>query len=169
MFSRGTEMQTRQLHLIREVAELLEGGGVRFWLSGGWAVDFRARRITREHSDVDIVVYHEDQPRLMALLAGAGLVPVGERPGIAWFERDGLRLETTFITESGEDLVTPGYESWPWPQESFPENEVSLSGVSVRAVSVGGLLDMKRGFAERLGRPRRSYDVADIDVLEGGA
>ena len=112
-------MQTRQLHLIREVAELLEGGDVRFWLSGGWAVDFHAGRITRGHSDVDIVVYHEDQPRLVALLAEAGLDPVGEGPGIAWFERDGLRLETTFIRESGEDLVTPGYESWPWPEEGW--------------------------------------------------
>lgn len=165
MPSAANQTSERQLRLIGEIAELLGGANVGFWLSGGWAVDFHAGRITRPHSDIDIIADLEDRPGLERLLEGAGLAAVGQRPGMAWFERDGLRLEVTFISRSGDGWVTPGYEDWPWSPGSFPATAVSFSGVSVRAVSVAGLLDMKRGFSERLGRPHRSYDSADIEVL----
>jgi hypothetical protein len=28
----------------------------RYWLFGGWAVDFHAGRVTRDHADIDLAV-----------------------------------------------------------------------------------------------------------------
>jgi Aminoglycoside-2''-adenylyltransferase len=39
-----------QLAALRDVVSVLD---VDYWLFGGWGVDFREGRITREHSDVD--------------------------------------------------------------------------------------------------------------------
>jgi len=43
-------------------------------LCGGWAVDAWLGRQTREHGDLDITVFHNDQPALFAHLAGWNLI-----------------------------------------------------------------------------------------------
>lgn len=155
--------------MIAELGDLLGDADVRFWLSGGWAVDFYVGQITRSHTDVDIVVSLDDRPNVFGLLdrAGFGSEPLDKREGIVWYERAGVRLEITFISESPDgSIVTPGYEFWPWPTDSFADETVSFSGITVRAVSIAGILDMKRGWAEKIGRPPRPYDVDDIEALE---
>ena len=49
-----------------DIKALLEVGGVMAWLpapwfvAGGWAIDCFLARITREHRDVDILVFRRD-------------------------------------------------------------------------------------------------------------
>lgn len=168
--SAAKDETSRQLSLIGEMAALFDEADVPFWLSGGWAIDFHAGRITRSHSDLDLVVRLEDRLLVTDLLDGAGfgMAPLGEREGLAWYERDGLRLELTLITPTAnKETVTPGYEDWPWPLGSFTETRLTFSGITVRAISVEGILDMKRGWAEHFGRLPRPYDLDDIELLEG--
>lgn len=69
----------------------------RPWLvAGGWAIDLHLGRVTREHSDVEIAIYREDQFYLRASLEGwewTKLVPRthggGETP---WLAGDWLKL-----------------------------------------------------------------------------
>ena len=46
---------TTQLRLIAEIEGVLRSARIRFWLRGGWALDFLIGRITRQHSDIDLV------------------------------------------------------------------------------------------------------------------
>jgi lincosamide nucleotidyltransferase A/C/D/E len=39
-----------------EILDLLEAGGIRVWLNGGWGVDALLGRQTREHDDLDITI-----------------------------------------------------------------------------------------------------------------
>ncbi len=46
-----------QLRVIREIAELFGAAHIRFWLRGGWALDFLLGEITRPHGDIDPVTW----------------------------------------------------------------------------------------------------------------
>jgi Aminoglycoside-2''-adenylyltransferase len=56
------------------VRDVLRDLGVSWLLSGGWAVDAWLGRQTREHSDVDITVFHDDQRAVFEHLSDWALV-----------------------------------------------------------------------------------------------
>jgi hypothetical protein len=53
-----------------EVAAVLDGLPVRWWIAGGWAVDLFVGSPTREHDDVDVAVLRPDQLAVRAHLGG---------------------------------------------------------------------------------------------------
>ena len=163
------DLASRQLTALGEITRRFDDERIGFWLSGGWAVDFRLGRVTRPHSDVDLVVATADADRVSVVMAELGFQP---RPSpmpqaIALFDRNDVRVEVTFIEEGpGGETVTPGYEHWPWDEGSFPDDLVTLAAITLRAVSAAGLLAMKRDWQGYLGDPPRPHDVADIAALE---
>lgn len=54
-----------------EVAALLDGLAIRWWIVGGWAVD-AFTGTPREHEDIDVAFFREDLPAVLAHL-GPGL------------------------------------------------------------------------------------------------
>ncbi|MFD9628980.1 nucleotidyltransferase domain-containing protein [Peribacillus muralis] len=44
-----------QLIILREIKEICLSLNFNLWLRGGWAIDFLLGRITRSHSDIDLV------------------------------------------------------------------------------------------------------------------
>jgi aminoglycoside-2''-adenylyltransferase len=56
------------------VRDLLNGLAAPWFLSGGWAADAWLGRQTREHGDVDITVFHDDQQAIFEHLSGWALV-----------------------------------------------------------------------------------------------
>ncbi|HVX46754.1 MAG TPA: hypothetical protein VHC49_22875 [Mycobacteriales bacterium] len=67
--------------ILSRVADLLSGYGRPWLLCGGWAVDAWLGRRTRDHLDVDIAVFQDDQAVLFDYLAGWSLV--GHDPNVA--------------------------------------------------------------------------------------
>lgn len=62
------------------VRDLLAGFGAPWALCGGWAADGWLGRQTREHFDVDIAVFHQDQAAVFAHFPGWALV--GHDPNV---------------------------------------------------------------------------------------
>jgi hypothetical protein len=56
-----------QLELIEEIGSLLDRAAIRFWLRGGWALDFHLGRATRRHADVDLVTWLRHRARIRRL------------------------------------------------------------------------------------------------------
>jgi aminoglycoside-2''-adenylyltransferase len=56
------------------VRELLAGFGATWFLCGGWAVDAWLGRQTRDHDDVDIAVFRDDERAIFDHLAGWHLI-----------------------------------------------------------------------------------------------
>ena len=156
-----------QLAALGSVDALLEGDRIAYWLFGGWAVDFYAGSITRQHFDVDVAVWLSDVPRIAALLAQDGWrhAPDPEENGGTGYERDGVRLELTYLVSSDDGRVfTPLEDSqaW-WPDGAFADDVRELRRVRARLVDRHTLTSGKS-------RPRddpedAAKDAADFDVL----
>jgi hypothetical protein len=142
-----------QLAALARVDELLAQAGIRYWLFGGWAVDFYAGGVTRPHDDVDIAVSLDDHGRIATLLGRDGWAhaPEPDEEGGTGYEREGVRLELTFI------------EAVPFGTDVFGDDRRELAGVSARLMALEAL---RRGKA----RPRddpgdKAKDEADFATL----
>jgi hypothetical protein len=127
--------------------------GIRYWLFGGWAVDFYAGTITRAHDDVDIAVSLGDHDRIAALLGREGWVhaPEPDEEGGTGYEREGVRLELTFL------------EQVPWPADAFGADRGELDGVGANLVALAAL---RRGKATARDEPGdAAKDRADVATL----
>lgn len=80
MADSGTAPATPVPQAVAYVRDLLGGLGAPWFLCGGWAVDAWLGRQTRDHGDVDIAVFHHDQPAIFEHLAGWALV--GHDPNV---------------------------------------------------------------------------------------
>jgi dihydrofolate reductase len=160
---------SRQLDAFADVARHLDDAGIAYWLFGGWAVDFYAGRVTRPHLDVDIAVWRNDLQRIAALLDGSGWrhAPDPDEDGGTGYEREGVRLELTFLERRDDgSVVTPlrNLEA-TWPAAAFGGDEAELRGVRARLVSLDALRSGKA--APRDEPVDAAKDQADFDVLSG--
>jgi hypothetical protein len=54
--------------LCRSVALLMEDFNKPWAIAGGWAIDLFIGSITREHDDIEIVIFREDQYSIQSYL-----------------------------------------------------------------------------------------------------
>lgn len=154
-----------QLGLISEIESLFRQARIRFWLRGGWALDFLIGQITRSHSDIDLVTWRRHARGVQGLLEDSGY-QVGTVTGLAamHFLKDGQDVGIAFIRKDEQGrFVTPGREIWPWPV--FPASLKTLNGIACRTMSVEALLEEKENYEKYSGRPLRPKDRESIRVL----
>jgi dihydrofolate reductase len=159
----------RQLEALADVAARLDEADLAHWLFGGWAVDFYADRITRPHFDVDLAVWLEDVPRIAAVLESSGWThtPDPDEDGGTGYERDGVRLELTFLVRRRDGVVVTPLRDFEatWPEGAFATDERELRGVRTRLVSLVALATGKSSPRDDPGDAAK--DRADFDVLSG--
>ena len=156
-----------QLALLRELTQLLGRARIRFWLRGGWALDFHAGQITRDHGDIDLVARFLQRSRILKLLEENGYraVRFADLASIH-FSKRGQDVAIAFIwTDEMARTVTPGREFWPWPDDAFGNRRHALHGISCRVMSVESLLEEKANFERYSGRPLREKDLVSIELL----
>ena len=122
----GVVKAEEQLIALSHVHELFGQHGIDYWLFGGWAVDFHAGKVTRQHDDLDLVVRSRDGKRVRELLTAAGWRHTPEE-GYSVYELDDVRLEVAFL-DCGE-----------WPPNSFEHDVAEVAGVRARVVSLSSL------------------------------
>ena len=66
---------------VAEVAELLSGLCVPWWIAGGLAIDLFVGRETRSHGDTDVLIRRDDQLEVQRYLAGWDLHKT-QQPGL---------------------------------------------------------------------------------------
>jgi hypothetical protein len=138
----------RQLAALADLARLFERAGIEYWLFGGWAVDFYAGRITRNHDDVDVAIWHADLPRIVEVLEREGWshAPEPDEDGGTGYERDGVRLELTYLVRDGGDSTSIPLRSgrMPWPIDDAGPETAELNGVRARIIALEMLARGKR-------------------------
>ena len=154
-----------QFKLISEIARQCKRARMRFWLRGGWALDFLIGRVTRSHSDIDLVTWRRHAGRIESLLLDAGyeVATITDEAAIHFTKAD-QDIGIAFIKKDEEGrFVTPGREFWPWP--SFPQALRTLDGVACRTMSVEALLEEKVNYEKYSRRAPRPKDLKSIETL----
>ena len=162
---------TAQLRIIKAVVNALDEVGIPAWLFGGWGLDARVGRITREHGDVEFWVERADAGRSKAVLTGAGATALATQPPeeSCEFTWDGADFSTAYFDRQpdGSSIQLLGrWSDWLFPPGSFGDEPGTLDGMPVLAMSVAGMLAMKAQYPRlRNGRPWRQKDIDDMVVL----
>jgi hypothetical protein len=157
----------QQLSALAQTHELFTRSGIDYWLFGGWAVDFHAGSITRVHDDIDVAVWLDDRDRVARLLKGEGwkYAPEPDEDGGAGYERDGVRLELTFLVPvgGGEVYIPLRAGRVLWSDEPLSDDIAELFGVRARVL---GLAELKRGKSRpRVDPAEAAKDRADFATL----
>jgi hypothetical protein len=162
-----------QLRVIRKVVAVLQADAISAWLFGGWGLDARIGRITREHGDVEFWVERVHAERSKALLIESGVTALTTQPPeeSCEFTWDNVLFSTAYFDRRSEGLFSQPlgrFSDWLFPPGSFGDEPVTLDGTPVLAMSVSGMLAMKEQFPHlRYGRPWRQKDIADMEILRG--
>ncbi|MCD4848489.1 MAG: amino acid transporter [Candidatus Aegiribacteria sp.] len=107
---------------IQEVAELLSGLSVPWWIAGGYAIDLFVGRETRSHGDMDVLIRRDDQLEVQRYLSdwdmhktqqpGLKPWPIGEfqdRPfddiWCRWKEGSPWQLQLMLLDTDGDQWV----------------------------------------------------------------
>ncbi len=167
------EKTEEQLRVIRKVIAVMRAADISAWLFGGWGLDARIGRITREHGDVEFWVERIHAERSKAVLVGAGATALATQPPeeACEFTLDDVLFSTAYFDRRPDGSFSQPlgrWSDWLFPPGSFGDEPVTLDGTPVLAMSVSGMLAMKEQFPHlRNGRPWRQKDIADIEILRG--
>lgn len=162
-----------QLRVIRKVIAVTQAARIPAWLFGGWGLDARAGRITREHGDIEFWVerIHADRSKAMLIAAGARALTTQPPEEACEFTWGNVLFSTAYFDRQPDGSFSQPrgrFSDWLFPPGSFGDEPGTLDGMPVLAMSVSGMLAMKEQFPHlRNGRPWRQKDIEDIEILRG--
>lgn len=163
------ERARRQLELIGEFVALAAGAGVECWLRGGWGLDFLLGTVTRPHEDIDLFVWADDAPRLLAVLAQHGYQEVGGPPPEQQrnLVKAGEEFHMTLLDRNQRGVVTAGgrWADSPWPAGMLEGPTGRIGDVRSRVISAEAQLWAKEEVPKALGRAQREHDPVDVALL----
>jgi hypothetical protein len=160
-----------QLRVIHKVLAVTQVAGIPAWLFGGWGLDARIGRITREHGDVEFWVERIHAERSKAVLVEAGATALTTQPPeeACEFVWGDVLFSTAYFDRQPDGAFSQPlgrWSDWLFPPGSFGDEPGMLDGTPVLAMSVSGMLAMKEQFPRlRNGRPWRQKDISDIEIL----
>jgi hypothetical protein len=165
------ERAAAQLRVIKAAITVLEAAGIPAWLFGGWGLDARIGRITREHGDVEFWVerIHAGRSKIVLVRAGATALTTQPPEEACEFVWDGVDFSTAYFDRRPDGSFSQPlgrWSDWLFPPGSFGDELGTLDGTPVPIMSVSGMLAMKEQFPSlRNGRPWRLKDVGDMEIL----
>lgn len=86
------EKSKQSFKLPMKVAEIMVGFSKPWFVAGGWAIDLFLSRVTREHKDVEIAIFRQDQLELRRHLTDWGFKKVEEGRLVSWLGSEWLEL-----------------------------------------------------------------------------
>jgi hypothetical protein len=162
------EQTLLQIKVMQELNDIFKSINARFWLRGGWAIDFHLGEITRDHSDIDLVTLTEYRQKLEEALVDAGfqLTPISE------FQTDFLKndvdVSLVFVNLTDDSrIIANGFPDWEWQSGSLQTEALTLEGVTAQVLSLEQLLEEKLVYEEGTGRKPRPKDLKSIEILRG--
>ena len=138
---------------------------MRYWLRGGWALDFILGEVTRPHGDIDLVTWKRHEARITRVFEGHGFTATPRSASVD-FEKNGLEANVMFIEKGPGVVYTAGFREEPrWSEDVLTGPLRRLAGLSCRTISARGLLEEKEKTPAWLGRSLRQKDIEAMETL----
>jgi Aminoglycoside-2''-adenylyltransferase len=104
-----------QWRVIRKVLAVTQAADIPVWLFGGWGLDARIGRITREHGDVEFWVERIHAERSKATLVEAGAAALTTQPPeeACEFTWDDVPFSTRILTGSQTGRLSSSWAGGP--------------------------------------------------------
>jgi hypothetical protein len=166
--------------MVSRAASAMAGYSRPWFLCGGWASDAWLGRVSREHADIDIAVFHDEQDALYRFFADR--IPIGhddnvdgdtqEPWGGRWLDMPAhihvrepdIEWDFQLCERAGDDLVLLRK-----PRHTFPlERATAMTAWGVPALTPPIILYHKAITPTWRALPRdppRAHDVADFEAL----
>lgn len=158
----------KQLKILREIIEIGLSHNFHLWLRGGWAIDFLLGKITRLHSDIDLVTWIQNREQIEQAMTNAGFkkIPVSE------FQTDFLKnaIDVSFVFVRLSDdgnIIANGFPDWIWRKDALPMLNYHLKGISINVLNPYQLLEEKKVYEQGTGRKLRPKDVESMKIIQG--
>lgn len=156
-----------QLTILQEINEVCLSNNLNLWLRGGWAIDFILGRITRSHSDIDLVTWIQNREHLEQALVKAGF----QKKIVSEFQTDFLKnnvdVSFVFVRLSDEGkIVANGFPDWVWRKDALTKELYTVHGISINVLNPHQLLEEKRVYEQGTGRKLRPKDHKSIEILQ---
>ncbi|GIP22191.1 nucleotidyltransferase domain-containing protein [Paenibacillus sp. J22TS3] len=158
-----------QLKVLNEISTICTTIDCKFWLRGGWAIDFLLGKVTRLHDDIDLVTWIQNREQLECALAEAGYeqVPVKEqfRGRQSDFRKDDVDITLGYITNTNDgSIIMNGLPEWVWRDDSLLPQSYMLNGLSAHVLHPRQLLEEKEVY-KQIGRQPRAKDEDSKNIL----
>lgn len=165
-FGHQTESQLKLLSEISAICATIE---CRFWLRGGWAIDFLLGKVTRPHEDIDLITWIQNREQLELALVEAGYEQISVREQFRGrqsdFSKDGVDITFGYITNTHDgSIIMNGLPEWGWRQDSLLSKSFILNGISAHVLHPRQLLEEKEVY-EQNGRVPRPKDEDSKNIL----
>jgi 2''-aminoglycoside nucleotidyltransferase len=129
-------MNNEHIKLIHQLFSAADRINLPLWLQGGWAIDARLNRITRDHEDIDIAYPSDRSTDFLALLHAFGCV-ITEQTDYGFFaDRQGILLDCEPCIRLGNNYELEGLPPGTCPLEPTG----SLGGKRLRCTSWEAIL-----------------------------
>ena len=154
-----------QLKMISQIRLVLGKANIKFWLRGGWAIDFLLGGLTRPHSDIDLVAWRHDASQLREQLVAHGFAFVRKTAVQHDFTKQNQEISVVFVTQKGNEVYVDEIPEWIWFPDALSYPPQQLNGLSCHVLSPKQLLEEKVGYQNGTGRPLRPKDRESIAIL----
>lgn len=160
-----------QLSVLALLADRFAAHRMRFWLRGGWAVDFLLGEVTRRHSDIDLVTWLRHRQATRRVLTDAGFDLIREWEAQTDFRAAGQVVSIIYLMRLPEQrIITHSIPVWTWPDGSLPSRRKRLGSLAARVMSLQQLLWEKESWGRPTyeggtGRPPRPKDLESMKIL----
>lgn len=164
----GNQTET-QLKLLKEVSAICASIECRFWLRGGWAIDFLLGKVTRPHDDIDMITWIQNREQLERILAEAGYEQTSVKEEFRGrqsdFSKDGVDITFGYITNTHDgSIIMNGLPEWVWRNDSLLPQSFMLKGISAHVLNPRQLLEEKEVY-KQIGRNPRPKDEDSKKIL----
>jgi aminoglycoside 2''-adenylyltransferase len=149
-------MNDFHIALIHPLFAKAEQMNLPLWLQGGWAIDAKLNRVTREHEDIDIAYPGDRNDDFLTLLHAFGCVITEQTDYGFLADRQGILLDCEPCIRVGDDYELEGLPPGTCPQAPTGR----LDGQPLRCTSWEAILWDYFYYIEEV--PQRDWRLKDF-------
>jgi lincosamide nucleotidyltransferase A/C/D/E len=151
---------------VLEIAAVLDGAGVHYWLAGGWGIDALVGSQTRDHRDLDLVIDSEDTALALEAVTARGFRHMPAVQDNAHREVPGAFMPLRELVRDDRqrtiDIHPVDLATWP-EKRSLTDRFATgnLGGRDINCLSVAAQRAAHEGYQ------LSQAHIADLEALDG--